>query len=87
MERHCNSAMQLSEWLSQHPKVNKVYYPGLTSHPQHALAKKQMCGFGGMISVELKLNIDETKKMLSRCKIFVLPKILVKNLQFSPKRK
>lgn len=76
MERHCDSAMQLAVFLSQHPKVNKVYYPGLTSHPQHALAKKQMHGFGGMISVELKMDLDETKKMLSRCKIFALAESL-----------
>lgn len=76
MEKHCDSAMQLAEFLSQHPFVNKVYYPGLTSHPQHALAKKQMRGFGGMISVELKMNLDETKKMLSRCKIFALAESL-----------
>jgi cystathionine beta-lyase len=76
MERHCDSAMQLAVFLSQHPKVDKVYYPGLTSHPQHALAKKQMRGFGGMISVELKMDLDETKKMLSRCKIFALAESL-----------
>jgi len=76
MQRHCDSAMQLSQWLTQHPRVNKVYYPGLTSHPQHALAKKQMRGFGGMISVELKMDLNETKKMLSRCKIFALAESL-----------
>lgn len=61
MERHCQSALILAEWLTHHPKVNKVIYPGLSSHPQHALAKKQMNGFGGMISVELKMNLLETK--------------------------
>ncbi|OGT41809.1 MAG: cystathionine beta-lyase [Gammaproteobacteria bacterium RIFCSPHIGHO2_12_FULL_40_19] len=76
MERHCNSAMHIAEWLTHHPKVNKVYYPGLTSHPQHALAKKQMRGFGGMISVELKTDLAETKKMLSRCEIFALAESL-----------
>lgn len=76
MQRHCESAAQLAQWLSEHPKVNKVYYPGLSSHPQHALAKKQMRGFGGMISVELKTNLDETKKMLSRCTIFALAESL-----------
>ncbi|MCX7121569.1 MAG: PLP-dependent aspartate aminotransferase family protein [Gammaproteobacteria bacterium] len=76
MERHCQSALLLAEWLTQHPKVNKVIYPGLTSHPQHALAKKQMNGFGGMISVELKMNLEETKKMLSCCKIFALAESL-----------
>jgi cystathionine beta-lyase len=76
MERHCSSALQLATWLAGHPKVNKVYYPGLTSHPQHALAKKQMRGFGGMISVALKMNLTDAKKMLSRCKIFALAESL-----------
>lgn len=76
MQRHNESAMQLAEWLTHHPKVNKVYYPGLTSHPQHQLAKKQMRGFGGMISVELKTDLLETKNILSRCKIFALAESL-----------
>lgn len=76
MQKHCDSAMQLAQWLSQHPKVNKVYYPGLTSHPQHALAKKQMRGFGGMISVELKTDLAETKNILSRFNIFALAESL-----------
>ncbi len=53
MARHCASAMQVAEWLKDHPRVQRVYYPGLADHPQHALAKKQMCAFGGMISFEL----------------------------------
>lgn len=76
MQRHNDNAMQLAEWLTHHPKINKVYYPGLTSHPQHLLATKQMRGFGGMISVELNTNLIETKKILSRCKIFALAESL-----------
>jgi cystathionine beta-lyase len=76
MERHSENAMKLATWLAKHPKVKKVYYPGLKSHPQHALAKRQMAMFGGMISVELNLNLAETKKMLSRCKIFILAESL-----------
>ncbi|HLB55826.1 MAG TPA: PLP-dependent aspartate aminotransferase family protein [Coxiellaceae bacterium] len=76
MQRHCENAMQLAEWLTQHAKVNKVIYPGLISHPQNALAKKQMEEFGGMISVELKTNLDETKNILSRFKIFALAESL-----------
>ncbi len=76
MERHCNSAMELAQWLTQQSCVNTVFYPGLTTHPQHQLAKKQMHGFGGMISVELKMNLNDTKKMLSRCKIFSLAESL-----------
>lgn len=76
MQRHQENAMALAEWLTQQSFVNKVIYPGLTSHPQHALAKKQMQNFGGMISVELKCNLEKTKKSLSRCKIFSLAESL-----------
>jgi cystathionine beta-lyase len=76
MQRHNENAMILAQWLSQHPKVNRVIYPGLPSHPQHALAKKQMRGFGGMISVELKMDLEETKRMLSRCQLFSLAESL-----------
>ena len=54
MQRHCQNAMALAEWLEKHPLVEKVIYPGLESHPQHALAKKQMADFGGMISMVSK---------------------------------
>ncbi len=53
MRQHCANAMAVAEWLTKHPHVQRVYYPGLATHPQHPLAKKQMCGFGGMISFEL----------------------------------
>lgn len=76
MQRHSENAQILAEWLSAHPKVEKVYYPGLASHPQHALAEQQMELFGGMISVVLKCNVSETKKMLSQCKIFTLAESL-----------
>ena len=76
MQRHCESAMELAQWLTQHPRVNKIYYPGLTSHPQHALAQKQMRAFGGMISVELKTDLQETKNILSRFNIFALAESL-----------
>jgi len=77
MERHCSNASALAGWLEQHPAVERVIYPGLQSHPQHALAKKQMVsGFGGMISVILKGNLETTKTMLSRCKVFTLAESL-----------
>lgn len=76
MERHCQNALALAQWLEKHPKVSKVYYPGLESHPQHALAKKQMRYYGGMISVELKTNLSGTTKMLEACKIFSLAESL-----------
>src|SRR5436190_3908925 len=58
MERHCASALKIATWLEQHPKVRRVYYPGLASHPQHELAKKQMDGFGGMVRVWVKGGED-----------------------------
>lgn len=76
MERHCENAVELANWLTQHPKVNKVYYPGLENHPQHKLAKKQMQRFGGMISVELNGSLEETVKILERCEIFALAESL-----------
>lgn len=76
MEKHCSNAIHLAKWLDNHPKVNKVYYPGLESFPQHNLAKKQMKYFGGMISAELNANLEQTIKMLESCKIFTLAESL-----------
>lgn|SRR3990167_3336838 len=76
MNRHCENALKLAEWLTTHPKVKRVIYPGLKNHPQHALAKTQMHHFGGMISVELTTDLDETKNILSHCKIFSLAESL-----------
>lgn len=76
MERHCNNAHELANWLSQHPKVANVIYPGLPSHPQHNLAKRQMKGFGGMISVSLKADLAETVTFLENCELFSLAESL-----------
>src|SRR3990167_1413035 len=76
MERHCTNALELARWLEKHPKISRVIYPGLISHPQHLLAKKQMQHFVGMISVELKANKEQTLKMLEHCKIFALAESL-----------
>ena len=76
MQRHNESALIIAEWLSKQKIVNKVYYPGLTSHPQHELAKKQMKGFGGMISVELNTDLETTKKIVSSCQLFALAESL-----------
>jgi cystathionine beta-lyase/cystathionine gamma-synthase len=76
MERHCHNAMHIAQWLETHPAVEQVIYPGLSSHPQHALASQQMSGYGGMISVLLKTDLVGTKKMLERCKIFALAESL-----------
>jgi cystathionine gamma-lyase len=76
MERHCTSALKIAQWLEAHPKVRRVYYPGLPSHPQHALAKKQMRAFGGMISAELNGTLDDAKRFLERCQLFTLAESL-----------
>jgi cystathionine beta-lyase/cystathionine gamma-synthase len=76
MERHCASAMKIAQWLERHAKVKRVYYPGLSSHPQHAIAKKQMRAFGGMISAELAGDLDTAKRFLERCRLFSLAESL-----------
>jgi cystathionine gamma-lyase len=76
MERHCASAMKIAAWLEKHPKIECVYYPGLPSHPQHDLAKKQMSDFGGMIAVVMRGDIDAARRMLSSCKVFTLAESL-----------
>jgi len=76
MQRHCDNAMQLAEWLHTHSKVNRVIYPGLASHPQHTIAQQQMRGFGGIISVELNLLRPAVVRMLERCQIFTLAESL-----------
>jgi cystathionine beta-lyase/cystathionine gamma-synthase len=76
MERHCQSAFDLAHWLETHPKVSRVIYPGLKSHPQHDLAKQQMSAFGGMISIVLNGDLNDTVKVLERCQIFALAESL-----------
>jgi cystathionine gamma-lyase len=76
MERHCDSAMQVARYLEQHEAIEKVYYPGLQSHPQHELAKQQMNGFGGMISVVLKGGLASAKIFLENTHLFSLAESL-----------
>ncbi len=77
MQRHCENALALAHWLEAHPKVAKVHYPGLASHPQHALAGRQMKGgYGGMISIELKGGLEDSRRFLERCQIFALAESL-----------
>lgn len=76
MERHCYNAFRIALWLQDQPQVKRVIYPGLPSHPQHLLAKKQMAYFGGMITVELNFNLEETKQFLAKCKLFTLAESL-----------
>lgn len=76
MERHCQNAAMLAEWLEKHPRVKKVIYPGLASHPQHQLAKEQMRDFGGMISIVVDGDIVMAKRFLSRLELFTLAESL-----------
>ncbi|HVK88810.1 MAG TPA: cystathionine gamma-synthase [Kofleriaceae bacterium] len=76
MDRHESNARTLATWLAKHPQVEKVIYPGLESHPQHALARTQASGFGGMISFVLKGGLDEARRFLSACQIFTLAESL-----------
>jgi cystathionine gamma-lyase len=76
MERHCTNAQTLADWLAQHSAVEYVLYPGLDSHPQHALAQRQMEAFGGMISVVLKGDLSYTRRVLERCQVFALAESL-----------
>jgi len=76
MERHCENALALAEWLLKHPRIAQVYYPGLPEHTHYALAQKQMKYFGGMISVEIKGDLADTFTVLKRCQLFSLAESL-----------
>ena len=75
MRQHDASGRRIAEWLTKHPKVERVYYPGLPSHPQHDLACRQMKGFGGMISIELG-SVERARRFAERTRIFVLAESL-----------
>jgi cystathionine gamma-lyase len=76
LRQHCTSALAVAEWLEKHPKVARVHYPGLASHPQHDLAKRQMDGFGGMVTAVLKGGLDDARRFLERCHLFALAESL-----------
>jgi len=76
MERHCANALELARWLEEQPQVEKVMYPGLKSHPQHDLARTQMRGFGGMVSILLKTDLAGTKRFLENTHLFALAESL-----------
>ncbi|HET9108383.1 MAG TPA: PLP-dependent aspartate aminotransferase family protein [Steroidobacteraceae bacterium] len=77
MERHCANALAVAQFLASHPKVERVHYPGLQSHPQHALARRQMTGgYGGIVTAVLKGTIDDARRMLERCHLFSLAESL-----------
>lgn len=75
MDRHAANAQRIAEWLASHPAVQKVFYPGLPSHPQHTLAASQMSGFGGMISIELG-SLDKARSVTSALRVFTLAESL-----------
>lgn len=76
MRAHCDNALELARWLEKRRTIERVIYPGLKSHPQHALAKRQMHGFGGIVSIELKGGLREARRMLERCELFALAESL-----------
>lgn len=76
MERHGSNAMKVAQFLEQHPKIERVLYPGLASHPGHQLASRQMRGFGGMMTFFLKGDIEQTRKFLSTVELFTLAESL-----------
>ncbi len=76
MEKHQSNAQSVAEFLASHPKVKNVYYPGLKSHPNHAVAKKQMRGFSGIVSVEFNLTLEQAKKAVSSFHLFSLAESL-----------
>jgi cystathionine gamma-lyase len=76
MQRHCENAAEIAAWLEQHRAVSRVIYPGLKSHPQHALAAAQMNGFGGMVTEILQGDLDSTRRFLEHCRLFALAESL-----------
>lgn len=76
MRQHCQSAMTIARHLEAHPKIDRVVYPGLESHPQHELAKRQMDGFGGMVTAFIKGELSDARRFLERCEIFALAESL-----------
>jgi cystathionine gamma-lyase len=76
MERHCRNALRVAQWLQCRPDVIRVMYPGLPSHPQHALARRQMDDYGGMVSAVLAGGLERSRRFLERCRLFALAESL-----------
>jgi cystathionine beta-lyase/cystathionine gamma-synthase len=76
MQRHCENAHEIAQWLETHRNVDHVLYPGLNSHPQHELAVRQMPGFGGMITFFIKGGLGAARQFLERCRLFALAESL-----------
>lgn len=86
MDRHCQNAVKVAEFLAGHPKVERVHFPGLPGHPDHAVAKRQQRAFGAMVSIELRASLEETKRFAARTELFTLAESLgsVKSLLCHP---
>ncbi len=76
MRAHCAGALELAQWLEKHPQVERVIYPGLKSHPQHALARRQMDGFGGIVTIVVRGGLRKARSVLERCHLFALAESL-----------
>ncbi len=76
MKAHCANALELAQWLESHPAIEKVIYPGLDSHPQHALASRQMSGYGGIVSIVLKGGFEAARRFCERTELFTLAESL-----------
>ncbi|MBN8793589.1 MAG: cystathionine gamma-synthase [Stenotrophomonas nitritireducens] len=76
MKAHCANALELAQWLEAHPAIEKVIYPGLSSHPQHELATRQMSGYGGIVSIVLKGGFEAAKRFCERTELFTLAESL-----------
>jgi len=76
MERHCSNALEIARWLEEQPQVKSVHYPGLKTHPQHDLARQQMRGFGGIVTVTLKTELEGTRRFLENTHLFALAESL-----------
>ncbi len=76
MKQHCESAARIAQFLERHPRIDKVYYPGLESHPQHDIAARQMNGFGGIVTAVVKGGLEPARRFLERCELFALAESL-----------
>jgi cystathionine gamma-lyase len=76
MERHCSNALEIARWLEEQSQVRSVHYPGLKTHPQHDLARQQMRGFGGMVTIILKTDLEGTRRFLENTHLFSLAESL-----------
>ena len=76
IDKHCKNALQIAKFLESHDSVKRVLYPGLESHPQHDLAKRQMVKYGGMVTVILDKDLNKTKLFLERTNLFALAESL-----------